>query len=97
MPLLDEKTLIGLPVYTERGTHLGKTAGFDVDADSHLIRRYRVKPRGLAARMIRTPLLVAREQVLSVDAEKMVVEESVGKEMALAQARAIGLVGNAKA
>ncbi len=97
MALLDEKTLLKLPVYTRSGTPLGRVVGFDFDVETHAIRRYRVKPRGLAARMLRTPLLIPHERVVSIDTEKMIVEDAVAKDMELAQAKAIGLVSHSKA
>lgn len=97
MAFLDSKTLLKLPVYTKSGTHLGKVEGFDFDVETHGILRYRVMPKGLAARVLKHPLLVAREQVLSIDAERMTVEDNLAKEMELAKAKAIGLVSEVKA
>jgi len=97
MAVLDDKILMKLPVETKSGTALGRIAGFEFDVDSHAILRYRVRPRGLAAAMLKKPLLVAREQVLSITAEKMVVDDNVEKAMELAKAKAIGLVSNVKA
>lgn len=97
MAILDDKTLLRLPVETKSGARLGRVAGFEFDAAAQAILRYRVRPRGLAAGMLGRPLLVAREQVLSIDAEKMVVDDAVEKAMELAKAKAIGLVTEAKA
>ena len=97
MAFLDDKTLLRLPVETKGGAALGRVSGFEFDAGTQAILRYSVRPKGLAARMIEKPLVVAREQVLSIDAEKMVVDDAVEKAMELAKAKAIGLVSNAKA
>ncbi len=97
MAFLDDTTLLKLPVETKSGASLGRVAGFEFDAESHAILRYRVRPKGLAARLLKKPLLVAREQVLSIDAEKMVVDDNVEKAMELEKAKAIGLVSNMKA
>lgn len=97
MPFIDDKTLLKLPVETESGAALGRVAGFELDAAAHVILRYRVRPRGLASRVLSGPLLVAREQVVSLDAEKMVVRDAVARELELAQAEAIGLVTRVKA
>ena len=97
MSLLDDKTLLKLPVETKSGAPLGRVAGFEFDVESHAIIRYRVRPKGLAAGMLKKPLLVAREQVLSIDAERMIVDDNVEKAMELEQAKAIGLVSNVKA
>ena len=97
MAFLDDKTLMRLPVETKSGAALGRVSGFEFDAETHAIIRYRVRPKGLAAAMLKKPLLVAREQVVSVTAEKMVVDDNVEKAMELEQAKAIGLVSNVKA
>jgi sporulation protein YlmC with PRC-barrel domain len=97
MAFLDDKTLLKLPVHTKSGTHLGKVAGFDFDVETHGILRYRVKPKGLAAGVLKQPLLISREQVLEISADKMIVDDNVEKEMELAKAKAIGLVGEVEA
>jgi len=97
MAILDDKTLMKLPVETKSGAVLGRVAGFEFDVESHAILRYRVRPKGLAAQLLKKPLLVAREQVLSIDAEKMVVDDNVEKAMELEKAKAIGLVSDVKA
>ena len=97
MAFLDDKTLLKLPVETKSGAALGRVAGFELDAETHAILRYRVRPKGLAAQLLKKPLLVAREQVLSIDAVKMVVDDNVEKAMELEKAKAIGLVSNVKA
>lgn len=97
MAFLDDKTLLKLRVETKGGAVLGRVAGFDFDVETHAILRYRVRPKGLAAGMLKRPLLVAREQVLSIDAEKMTVDDNVEKAMELEQAKAIGLVSEVKA
>ena len=94
MALLDDKTLLKLPVVTKSGTALGKVAGFEFDVDAQAIVRYLVRPKGLAARMLKHPLRVSRDQVVSIDDEKMVVEDALAKEMELARAKAIGLVSS---
>ncbi len=97
MAVLEEKKLLKLPVETKAGTKLGRVLGFDVDVESQSILRWRVRPSGLASRMLSHPLVIAREQVLSITEEKMVVDDNVEKEMELAKAKAIGLVSNVKA
>jgi sporulation protein YlmC with PRC-barrel domain len=97
MAHIDDKTLLRLPVETRSGARLGRVAGFEMDAASQAVLRYRVRPKGLAAGMLGKPLLVGREQVLSINAEKMVVDDAVEKAMELAKAKAIGLVTEAKA
>ncbi|MFA5854638.1 MAG: hypothetical protein WC866_06225 [Patescibacteria group bacterium] len=97
MAVLEEKKILKLPVETKSGTKLGRVLGFDVDVDNQSILRWRVRPNGLTSRMLSHPLIVSREQVLSIDEEKMIVDDNVEKEMELAKAKAIGLVSNVKA
>jgi sporulation protein YlmC with PRC-barrel domain len=97
MAVLEEKKLLKLPVETKGGTGLGRVIGFDVELESQSILRWHVRPNGLASRMLSHPLIVSREQVLSISEEKMVVDDAVEKEMELAKAKAIGLVSNVKA
>ena len=97
MAALETKKLLKLPVETRSGARLGRVLGFDVDVDSQSIVRWRVQPNGLASRVLSHPLIVAREQVLSITEEKMVVDDNVEKEMELAKAKAIGLVSNVEA
>ena len=97
MAFLDDVTLMKLPVETRSGASLGRVAGFEFDAESQAILRYRVRPKGLAARVLKRPLVIGREQVISIDAEKMVVDDGVEKELELAKAKEMGLVANVKA
>jgi len=88
----DERTLLKLRVYTKSGTHLGRLTGFEYDNGSQMIMRYKVRPKGLTARILKTPLLISREQVIRVEDERMVVEDNVEREMEAETARIIGLV-----
>ena len=88
----DEKSLLKLRVYTRLGTHLGRLIGFEYDGPSQMIMRYKVRAKGFASRIVKTPLLIGREQVLSVDDERMTVDDNVEREMERQAARAIGLV-----
>lgn len=97
MAFIDEKKLLKLPAETKSGTKLGRVVGFDFDCESQAVLRWRVRPKGLASRVLTHPLLISREQVLSITAEKIIVEDNVGREMELAKAKAIGLVANVKA
>lgn len=88
----DEKSLLKLRVHTQSGLHLGRLVGFDYDDASQMILRYKVRPKGLASRIVKTPLIIGREQVLRVEEDRMVVEDNVEREMEAEAARAIGLV-----
>ncbi|MFH1207687.1 MAG: PRC-barrel domain-containing protein [Patescibacteria group bacterium] len=74
---LTAKQLIGLPVYTQSGEHLGKVSDFVVDQESQSIRQYSVRSRDLIGELLQRDLLISRDQVLQVTEEKMTVEDSV--------------------
>ena len=97
MSWIDHQTLLKLPVQTKSGAPLGRVAGFDFDVESQTVLRWHVRPKGLAARVLKKPLLISRDQVVSIDAEKMVVDDGLEKAMELEKARAIGLVSKAEA
>lgn len=90
--MLDEKSLLKLPVETKSGTPLGRVSGFEFDPGTQMLVRYRVRPKGLSSRILKSPLLISREQVVEVTDRKMVVDDNVEKAMELAKAREMGLV-----
>lgn len=97
MALIDHARLLKLPVFTKRGLRLGRVVGFELDAGRQAVVRWQVRPHGLAARVVRKPLLVAAEQVIDINEERMLVEDGVEKAVEIAKARAIGLVSGAEA
>ena len=97
MAVLDHAALLKLPVQTKSGTPLGRVAGFELELDTQTIVRWQVRPKGIAARVLKKPFLIGREQVLSIDEEKMVVDDNVEKALEREKARAIGLISNVEA
>ncbi len=73
------KKIIGLPVETLSGEKLGKVADFDVDPESHLIVRYYIKS-GLSLPPLSEEIIITRQQVIRLTAEKMIVDDGVAKE-----------------
>lgn len=69
--LVDWGKLKKLPVYTRSGLYLGKVNGFEMDAESHIIRAYFVRKN-----IIEPVLSISREQVISITAEKLTVEDA---------------------
>jgi len=74
---LTKKILIGLPVYTQSDQHLGKVADFELDPTTQLIVRYHVKGGDLIKELLRSELIVSREQVIAISPQRMVVEDAV--------------------
>ena len=71
--------LINLPVYTQSGRYLGRVDSFEIDLDNNMILRYQVKT-GLIKGLWHQQLIVDKSQVISIDKEKMVVEDNTVKE-----------------
>lgn len=72
---LRDKNIIHLPVFTKSGEELGKTCGFEVDVDTHVVTQYYVKSHHLIAELFAKELIVAASQVISITNEKMIVED----------------------
>ncbi len=79
MNLLQNKKIIGLPVYTQSNFYLGKISSFEVDPISQMIINYYLKGN-LIKKIVQGELIINREQVISLDEKKMVVEDNVIKE-----------------
>ncbi len=87
MNILDNEKLIGLEVETKNGHPLGKLASFEIDVDSHHIITYKVKHRGLVEGLFKDYLFIRRSQVISIDEEKMIVEDNILEEAAREKAQ----------
>ena len=92
---MDAKTLLKLPVWTKSNTRLGRVVGFDFDESAQMVVRWRVRPVGVTSRLVGGELLVGREQVLVITAERMIVDDLVARELELSKAKALGLVPDA--
>ncbi len=68
--------LRGLPVVTERGEKVGKIAAVVIDIDVHAVVHYVVAKSRLLSALLPDDLLIAPAQVVSVDEERMVVEDN---------------------
>ena len=77
---LNKKYLINLPVFTQSEQTLGKICDFELDSETQKIIKYHVKSEKLIKELLAKELIISSEQVISIDKEKMVVEDSVTKE-----------------
>lgn len=66
--MLSARDLLRLPVFTKGGVHVGRVVGFEFEAESQTIVRYEVRQS-----LLGPPLLIHREQVVTIDNERMVV------------------------
>lgn len=67
-----------MPVYTEGSVHLGKVAGFEMDSETGKVLTFYVKT-GLIKDLLSHQLTVNFSQIISIDKEKMIVNETVKK------------------
>ncbi|MFA4937061.1 MAG: PRC-barrel domain-containing protein [Patescibacteria group bacterium] len=68
--------LKNLPVYTKSGKHLGKICDIEIDPVSQLVLRYQVGHWPAVPGLWKGRLLIARQQVISITATAMIVEDS---------------------
>lgn len=66
-----------IPVRTESGQPLGSVVDITIDPDTQAVRQYHVKPNRLVPDMVWSPLLIHRDQVISISSEYMVVDDAV--------------------
>lgn len=78
--VIPNKQLINLPVFTEKGQHLGKISSFGIETSTQSIIKYYVKPENFIKELVEKELIVSAEQVISINKEKMVVEDNIVKE-----------------
>ncbi|MDO8599571.1 MAG: PRC-barrel domain-containing protein [bacterium] len=76
MRLRDDEFL-GIRVETSTGRHVGKLVGFVIDTETGFVMQYRVRPKGIIAACVPNAreLLIAHDQVVSMDARRMVVRD----------------------
>lgn len=66
-----------LPVHTESGHFLGSVVDVSIDPDSQLVTIFHVKPNRLVPDVMWSPLLIHRNQVISLSEKGLVVEDAV--------------------
>ena len=77
--------LRGIPVITKSGQKIGKLAAYIIDAERHEVAQYVVSRSSLLSKILPDELLIAPGQVVSLDAEMMVVEDNAVGERAEAR------------
>jgi len=66
-----------LSVRTESGHVLGSVVDISIDLETQAVLVYHVKPSRLVPDMVISPLLIHRDQVVSITTEGLVVDDSV--------------------
>lgn len=82
---LNKNQLINLPVYTKSGQKLGRVVNFEFNTQLQEIVKYYIKAENIIKELIEKDLVISAEQVISIDDEKMVVEDLAVKEKKLAK------------
>ena len=75
---IHSKDLLRLSVETKSGDFVGKVSGFDMDVETHFVRRYYVRaitPINLLHGSLYGELVINSSLVLSITKEKMIVED----------------------
>jgi sporulation protein YlmC with PRC-barrel domain len=86
---LTHKQIVGLPVETKSGLLLGKIKSFKIDNETQTVLQYTVKSRSLIGKLLSErdqELIIHRNQVISINEEKMIVEDSAVKENVMEKA-----------
>jgi len=75
--------LINLSVETSSGNALGAVSGVDIETETHAIKSYRVKSKGIIKGLLNDELVISSTQVISIDKDKMVVNDNAVTEKIL--------------
>jgi sporulation protein YlmC with PRC-barrel domain len=78
MPKLSLHDILNMPVYTRMGQYLGRVVDAVIDTDEQRIVQIAVRQKGLTG-LVKNNLLIHREQMVSIQEDKIVVEDSVAK------------------
>lgn len=89
MAIISVQHVLQLPVYTVAGKRLGKVADVELDTDTHQVRTYLVRPGRLTQPLARHALRIHRDQVVAITAERMIVDDAVGRAAADQRARGV--------
>lgn len=81
--VISSNDIVNVPVFTVSGKHLGRVSSFDLESEAGamVISRFYVRT-GLIKGLWHEQLIIHYSQVVSLDREKMVVEDAVTKESA---------------
>lgn len=80
---LNGQQLKNLSVVTKSGQLLGKIKDIEINTDTQNISKYVVKSNQITKRLAGKELIISPSQVISIDNQKMVVEDNVVKDRRL--------------
>ena len=84
--LIAVKQFLGLPVVTKSGQKLGRVVNCLIETESQNLSQYEVKPSLLT----RQSLLINRNQVIIIEKDKIIVEDSVAPQSAIESVPSLG-------
>lgn len=90
--IIAAKKIIGLRVETKSGRYLGRVRDFEIDIDALEVKSFFVRPAGLVKGLTDSDLIVGKNSVISIDEEKIVVDDLAGRELVEATERKKQLV-----
>lgn len=77
---LSKNQLINLPVFTRSRKRLGHIVDFELNTELQEVIKYHVRGENIIKELIEKDLIISSSQVISLDDQKMVVEDLVQKE-----------------
>lgn len=77
------KQLKNLPVYTKGEEFLGKIKDIEINNSDHRVNKYIIKSANVVKRVSGEEIIISPNQVISLDKQKMIVEDSLEKETEL--------------
>ena len=80
--LISYKQMKKVKVETQSGIFLGYLSDFELETDTGIIEKYYVQSKNLISGLLAGKLLISKNQIISFDEEKMVVEDNLVKEKA---------------
>jgi len=70
---------LNLPVITESGQHLGVVVDLTIEPDTQAVVSYHVKPSRLVPDMVKSPLIINRNQIIKISDTELVVDDAVNR------------------
>ena len=74
--MLTPDQIVGLPVYTQSGIFLGKVIKVETLLDGRAVQKYIIQNANPLKNLISGQLVIDASQVISVTAEKIIVEDN---------------------
>ena len=80
--LFNTKKIIGVPVFTRGGDHLGKVLSFDVDVEKGQISTLHVRPSGLVKGLVSDDLIIGWDAIVEITDTRVIVVDSLARDRA---------------